>query len=93
MKIVKNVLTDNLLKKTTQEILALQKEKVWVTNIQKWQHRIAPFWKKIGGGCNLNRDIEALILSGGFKFKDLNKKYIKGPKIASYLYYGEAPKV
>ena len=62
-------------------------------NIQKWQNRIAPFWKKIGGGCNLNRDIEALILSGGFKFKDLNKKYIKGPKIASFLYYGEAPKV
>ena len=62
-------------------------------NIQKWQNRIAPFWKKIGGGCNLNRDMEALILSGGFKFKDLKKKYIKGPKIASYLYYGEAPKV
>ena len=39
-------------------------------NIQKWQHRIAPFWKKVGGGCNLNRDIEGLILSGGFKFKD-----------------------
>ena len=62
-------------------------------NIQKWQNRIAPFWKKIGGGCNLNRNIEALILSGGFKFKDLKKKYIKGPKIASFLYYGEAPKV
>ena len=61
-------------------------------NIQKWQLRIAPFWKKIGGGCNLNRDIEALISSGGFKFKNLNKKYIKGPKIASFLYYGEAPK-
>ena len=32
-------------------------------NIQKWQHRLTPGWKKIGGGCNLNRDIEALILS------------------------------
>ena len=31
--------------------------------------------------------------SSGFKFKDLKKKYIKGPKIASFLYYGEAPKV
>ena len=62
-------------------------------NIQKWQNRVAPFWKKIGGGCNLNRNIEELILLGGFTFKDLNKKYIKGPKIASFLYYGEAPKV
>lgn len=61
-------------------------------NIQKWQHRITPIWKKIAGGCNLNRNIEELILSGGFRFKDLKKKYIKGPKIASFLYYGEAPK-
>ncbi len=60
--------------------------------IQKWQHRITPLWNKIAGGCNLNRNIEDLILSGGFQFKDLNKKYIKGPKIASFLYYGEAIK-
>ena len=42
---------------------------------------------------NLDRDIEELIQSGGFKFKDLKKKYIKGPKIASFQYYGEALKV
>ena len=61
-------------------------------NIQKWQHRITPFWKKIAGGCNLNRNIEELISSGDFKFKELKKKYIKGPKVASFLYYGEASK-
>ena len=61
-------------------------------NVQKWQHRITPFWRKFAGGCNLNRNIEEHILSCGFKFKDLTKKYIRGPKIASYLYYGEAPK-
>ena len=60
--------------------------------IQKWQHRMNPLWNVIAGGCNLNRNIEELILSGGFQFKDLKKKYIKGPKIASFLYYGEAPK-
>ncbi|MAJ44676.1 MAG: SAM-dependent methyltransferase [Candidatus Marinimicrobia bacterium] len=61
-------------------------------SVQKWQHRIAPGWKKIAGGCNLNRNIEELILSGGFKFKNLKKKYIKGPKILSFQYYGEAIK-
>jgi ubiquinone/menaquinone biosynthesis C-methylase UbiE len=61
-------------------------------NIQKWQHRLTPGWKKIGGGCNLNRDIEALIKAGGFQFKSLSKKYIKGPKIAAFQYYGEAIK-
>ena len=61
-------------------------------NIQKWQHRLTPGWKKIGGGCNLNRDIENLISTSGFQFKSLKKKYIKGPKIAAFQYYGEAVK-
>ena len=61
-------------------------------SVQKWQHRLAPGWKKIAGGCNLNRNIEELILTGGFEFKDLKKKYIKGPKILSFQYYGEAVK-
>ena len=63
------------------------------SNVQKWQYRITPFWKKIAGGCNLDRNIEELILAGGFRFKDLKKKYIKGPKIAAFQYYGEALKV
>jgi len=61
-------------------------------NIQKWQHRLTPSWKKVAGGCNLNRNIEDLIKESGFQFKSLNKKYIKGPKIAAFQYYGEAIK-
>jgi len=61
-------------------------------NIQKWQHRLTPGWKKIAGGCNLNRNIEELIKEGGFQFKELKKKYIKGPKITAFQYYGEAIK-
>ena len=60
--------------------------------IQKWQHRLTPGWKKICGGCHLNRNIEELIQNAGFQFKDLKKKYIKGPKIAAFQYYGEALK-
>ena len=61
-------------------------------SIQKWQHRIAPYWKKIAGGCNLNRNTEDLIRNAGFSFEELKKKYIKGPKIASFHYYGVAKK-
>ena len=61
-------------------------------NIRKWQHRLTPGWKKLAGGCNLNRNIEELIEQGGFQFKELKKKYIKGPKIAAFQYYGEAIK-
>lgn len=61
-------------------------------NIRKWQHRLTPGWKKLAGGCNLNRNIEELIEQGGFQFKKLKKKYIKGPKIAAFQYYGQAIK-
>src|SRR5579884_947134 len=31
-----------------------------------WQDRITPIWKRIGGGCHLNRKIDELIRSAGF---------------------------
>jgi ubiquinone/menaquinone biosynthesis C-methylase UbiE len=35
-------------------------------NVQRWQHRLTPVWKKLGGGCHLNRPIRALIEGAGF---------------------------
>ena len=81
------------LMKPTSSLLFMEHGLAPEQNIQKWQHRLTPGWKKIAGGCNLNRDIADLISASGFQFKSLKKKYIKGPKIASFLYYGEAPKV
>jgi len=61
-------------------------------HIQKWQRRLTPAWKRIGGGCNLDRNIEELIQLSGFKFEQLTKKYIKGPKVATFQYCGKAIK-
>ncbi len=58
--------------------------------VQKWQKRINPVWKKLAGGCNLNRQIPNLIESAGFNIDQLDQKYVKGPKIATYQYYGIA---
>ena len=58
--------------------------------VAKWQDRINPVWKKIGGGCNLNRDIPELIKSGGFTFESLDEMYLPGPKFAAYTYWGSA---
>jgi ubiquinone/menaquinone biosynthesis C-methylase UbiE len=58
--------------------------------IQTWQRRINPIWKKIAGGCNLNRKIPQLISSAGFKIDQLDECYIDGPKIAAYQYFGIA---
>ncbi|MFT4636256.1 MAG: ubiquinone/menaquinone biosynthesis C-methylase UbiE [Arenicella sp.] len=59
-------------------------------DVQKWQQRVNPMWKKLAGGCNLNRDIPTLIESVGFKIDKLEQRYVKGPKIATYQYYGTA---
>ncbi len=58
--------------------------------VRKWQDRLNPMWKVIGGGCNLNRDIPDLIKSGGFKIEALDEMYLPGPKFAAYTYWGSA---
>jgi ubiquinone/menaquinone biosynthesis C-methylase UbiE len=59
-------------------------------NIQRWQNRLTPLWKKIGGGCHLNRPIRNLIESTGFDITQLQTGYIKGPKPMTFLYEGRA---
>jgi len=58
--------------------------------IERWQNIINPFWKKIGGGCNLNRDIPILIENNGLKIKKIEQMYIPGWKPASFNYWGIA---
>jgi len=58
--------------------------------IQKWQNRMNPLWKRVGGGCNLNKDIPALINGNGFKINNLDTMYIPGWKPASFNYWGAA---
>lgn len=59
--------------------------------VRKWQDRITPAWKKIAGGCHLNRPISALLEEAGFTIDELNNLYVpKTPKIAGYIYQGSA---
>ena len=41
-------------------------------NVQKWQNKLNPIWKKCLGGCNLNRNIPELVLKSGFSFESIN---------------------
>lgn len=58
-------------------------------NVYKWQTRLQPYWQRMAGGCTLNRDIPALLEQAGFK-PDYQSRYVPGPKILSYHYWGEA---
>ncbi|MCO6509663.1 MAG: class I SAM-dependent methyltransferase [Aridibacter famidurans] len=59
-------------------------------DVRKWQERINPVWKKIGGGCNLNRKIPRCIEEGGFRIRDMESDYVDSPKFASFEYWGTA---
>ena len=55
-----------------------------------WQDRLNPLWRCLSGGCNLNREIDALIEGGGFAIADLETEYMKGPKPMTFTYAGNA---
>lgn len=59
-------------------------------NVVKWQERMNPVWKKLSGGCNMNRDIPALLGAAGLEIQDDNRMYVPGLKSLSYMYWGAA---
>ena len=59
-------------------------------DVRLWQNRMNPIWKRMGGGCNLNRPIPNLIEQGGFKINNIETMYIPGWKPASFNYWGSA---
>ena len=58
--------------------------------VQAWQERINPLWKRVAGGCNMNRKIDALISQAGFDIVELRTSYLSGPRILGYTYEGVA---
>jgi ubiquinone/menaquinone biosynthesis C-methylase UbiE len=60
-------------------------------NVRKWQNRVNPIWKRIAGGCHVNRPIPKLIEDGGFKIDNVESMYLPGsPKFAAFQYWGFA---
>jgi len=59
-------------------------------NVRGWQDRLTPIWKRIGGGCNLNRPIRTLIEGAGFNIAQIDTGYAKGPKPMAFMYAGQA---
>ena len=59
-------------------------------SVRKWQDRLNPVWKRLGGGCNLNRSIPDLIHRGGFRMDRMESMYIPGWRPACFNYWGAA---
>jgi ubiquinone/menaquinone biosynthesis C-methylase UbiE len=53
-----------------------------------WQDRLTPIWKRVAGGCHLNRKIDELITAAGFQIVEFRTCYLPGPRPMTYTYQG-----
>lgn len=59
-------------------------------SVAVWQHRLNPMWKRLAGGCHLNRRIDELLKAAGFRIIEMHQGYHGSPKLLTYLSAGAA---
>jgi len=57
-------------------------------SVARWQDRLDPLWSRLAGGCHLNRSIDRLIRSAGFRLDRLETSRVPGPRTHTFLYHG-----
>lgn len=58
--------------------------------VRRWQDRLTPLWKHLGGGCHSNRPIRELLEESGFRIERIETRYMKGPRPMTFMYEGKA---
>lgn len=59
-------------------------------SVRRWQHLLNPIWKRLAGGCNLDRQPDALLHDAGFNLVEHQTSYLKGPHLLTYTHQGTA---
>jgi ubiquinone/menaquinone biosynthesis C-methylase UbiE len=58
--------------------------------VRRWQDRLTPAWRRMSGGCHLNRPIARMIEERSFRVDWLKMGYMPGPKPLTFMYEGSA---
>jgi ubiquinone/menaquinone biosynthesis C-methylase UbiE len=73
------------------KVLFLEHGRAPDADVQTWQRRIEPLWKRIGGNCHLTRPITGSYTDAGFKIAQAEKGYMpKTPRPFGWIEWGEA---
>lgn len=60
-------------------------------DVSKWQRRVEPIWKPIGGGCHLTRPVAGGLEAAGFRLQSHETMYLpKTPRIFGWQEWGTA---
>lgn len=60
--------------------------------VRRWQQRLTPLWKRIAGGCHLNRSTGRILHAAGLHICESESGYLPGPSPLSYTFRGVAHK-
>ena len=72
------------------QLLFVEHGQALENSVRKWQNRLTPVWKRLAGGCHLNRPISSLIQDAGFRISEVRTGYLPGPKPMTFTYEGSA---
>lgn len=76
--------------KTSGRLLFIEHGRSPERGVVVWQDRLTPLWKRISGGCHLNRKVDELIEAAGFQITELKTFYLPGLHPMTYTYQGFA---
>lgn len=76
--------------KSTGRLIFIEHGRSPDRGVAAWQDRLTPAWKRIGGGCHLNRKVDELIEQAGFQMQELRNFYVRGLRPMTYMYQGIA---
>ena len=55
-----------------------------------WQRLLNPFWRRVSGGCRLDRDMPAVLRAAGFELDELTASYSGMVRWLSFTFEGSA---
>jgi ubiquinone/menaquinone biosynthesis C-methylase UbiE len=59
--------------------------------VARWQDRLTPIWRRVAGGCHLDRPVRRLIGTAGLRLATLETGYlVEGPRPFTFHYRGRA---
>ncbi len=60
------------------------------SGVASWQRALTPVWRRLAGGCHLDRRIDHLVRGAGFDIPALATGYADGPRPMTFMYEGRA---